>query len=135
MIAFSNVNDDDVLDVIPMNEILFVRDMSVLGEIADEESEFNADIENEDANEDGKTNLLQIETTPEGYNSGRPYQIQTKSGQDFRSLLDDLTKLSATAREEAEKKSRFKKLQSKVGKVFNSNYMQQFLALLIIGVR
>lgn len=139
IIAFSNPNDDELLDVIPMSEVLIIRDMSVLGEIADEDSACNAD-DNEELDSSveskGRTkNVLQIETSPEGYNSGRPYQIQTKSGQDFRVMFEDLSKLSAAARDEAEKKSRFKKLQSRVGKVFNSDPVQRFLAFMIIGVR
>ena len=141
IIAFANLHDEDVLDVIPMSEILIIREMSVINEIADGSSEFNADTENEDVDNDGEIegtetkNVLQIETTPEGYNSGRPYQIQTKNSQDFRAIFEDLTKLSAIARDEAEKKSKFKKLQVRVGKVFNSNPMQQFLAIMIFGVR
>ena len=141
MIAFSNVTDDDVLDVIPMSEITIIRDIAAIKVIADEGSEFSADdTENEEVdisveNEERTKNVLQIETSPEGYNSGRPYQIQTKNGQDFRALFEDLNKLSATAREEAEKKSKFKKLQGRVGQIFNSNPVQQFLALMIFGVR
>ena len=115
-----------------------IRDMSVFDDFPDEESEF--DNENEEitssVEDEGRTkNVLQIETTPEGYNSGRPYQIQAKNGQDFRTLIEDLTRLSTIAREEAEKKSKFKKLQMRVGKVFNSNLVQQFFALMIFGVR
>ena len=106
LIAFSNPNDDEVLDFIPLSEIIAVRDMSLIGEIADDASQFNAEsVENEEASAEGGAaaigNVLMIETKPEGYNSGRPYEIQAKTGQDFRALLQDVTKLSNTAREQA----------------------------------
>ena len=65
---------------------------------------------------------------------GRPYQIQSKTRQDFTVLLEDLTKLSAIAREEAEAKSRFKRLQGRVGAVYSSDTSQRFFGLMIIGV-
>ena len=42
--------------------------------------------------ETGETeaNVLQIETKADGYNSGRPYQIQAMTGQDFSALMEDL---------------------------------------------
>ena len=78
VIAFANLNDDEVLDVVPMHEIDVVRDLSILGEIADDESQYNAEsVENGETstsaeNDDGNAkNVMQIETSPEGYNSGR----------------------------------------------------------------
>ena len=72
VIAFANLNDDEVLDVVP------VRDLSILGEIADDESQYNAEsVENGETstsaeNDDSNTkNVLQIETVQDGYNSGR----------------------------------------------------------------
>ena len=136
LIAFSNLKEEDVLDVIPMSEIFIIRDMSILDKIAEDGSDSEDEVlDCSVENEERTKNVLQIETTPDGYNSGRPYQIQAKNGQDFRTLFDDLTKFSAIAREEAEKKSKFNKLQAKVGKVFNSKPMQQFFAMMIIGVR
>ena len=72
----------------------------------DDASQFNAEsVENEEASAEGGAaaigNVLMIETKPEGYNSGRPYEIRAKTGQDFRALLQDATKLSNTAREQA----------------------------------
>ena len=78
VIAFANLNDDEVLDVIPMHEIDVVRDLSIFGEIADDESQYNAEsVENGETstsaeNDDSNTkNVLQIETVQDGYNSGR----------------------------------------------------------------
>ena len=135
VIAFANVNDDSVLDLVPLREVKNVRDTTLQNEImADEDSEFDGtSVSNEDG-PDAK-NMFEIETNPEGYNSGRVYQIKAMSAQDFRSIFDNLTKLANTAREEAEAKSRFKKSQQRVGKVFNSNIIQRVLAVLVFGVR
>jgi hypothetical protein len=136
IIAFSNVNDDAVIDIIPLHEVLMIRDMSFYNEIADDGSEFNgtAASEEEKSTAESNKNQFQIETSPQGYNSGRIYQIEANLPQSFRVLLEDLTKLSAAAREEAEAKSRFKKTQEKVGKVFNSDIVQRVLAIMIFGV-
>jgi hypothetical protein len=130
------VNDDAVIDIIPLHEVLMIRDMSFYNEIADDGSEFNvtATSDEEKSTAESNKNQFQIETSPQGYNSGRVYLIEVNSAQRFRVLLEDLTKLSTTAREEAEAKSRFKKTQDKVGKVFNSDIVQRILAIMIFGV-
>ncbi len=130
------MNDDAVIDIIPLHEVLMIRDMSFYNEIADDGSEFNvtATSDEEKSTAESNKNQFQIETSPQGYNSGRVYLIEVNSAQRFRVLLEDLTKLSTTAREEAEAKSRFKKTQDKVGKVFNSDIVQRILAIMIFGV-
>ena len=134
IIAFSNVNDDSVLDIVPLHEVINVRDTTLQNEImGDADSEFDGTSDS-DADETIKKNIFEIETNPEGYNSGRVYQIQAASAHDFRKIFNDLTKLASTAREEAEAKSRFKKSQQRVGKVFNSNIVQGALAILVCAV-
>ena len=138
IIAFSNVNDEGVIDVIPLHEVMCIRDTSLRKEsIADEfdTSEVNGSNSSHDETTavSGK-NVFEIETNPAGYNSGRLYQIRAKSAQDFRAMFEYLTKLSSDAREEAEAKTKFKKSQDRVGKVFNSNPLQGFLAVLIFAV-
>ncbi len=134
IIAFSNVNDDAVIDVIPLHEVVMIRDLSLFNEIADNGSEFNGTANSDEESAESNKNQFQIETSPQGYNSGRTYQIESESPQNFRILVEDLTKLSAVAREEAEAKSRFKKTQERVGKVFNSDIIQRILAIMIFGV-
>lgn len=134
IIAFANVNDDGVLDIVPLHEVKHVRDTSLQNEImAEDDSQFDGSSEN-DNDDTVKKNVFEIETIPEGYNSGRVYQIQAASAHDFRTLLNSLTNLSNTAREDAEAKSRFKKSQQRVGKVFNSNIIQRALAVLVFAV-
>ena len=134
IIAFSNMNDDAVIDVIPLHEVVMIRDMSLLNDIADDGSEFNGTATSDGESAESSKNQFQIETSPQGYNSGRAYQVEANSAQNFRILLEDLAKLSAAAREEAEAKSKFKKTQERVGKVFNSDIVQRILAIMIFGV-
>jgi hypothetical protein len=137
IIAFSNVNNDAVIDVIPLHEVAGIRDTSRINAIlADDTSEVNGSAgSNDDSTANSSKNVVEIETSPAGYNSGRMYQIKAKSAQHFRNIFDDLTKLSTKAREEAEAKTKFKKTQNRVGKVVNSNPVQRFFAILIFAVR
>jgi hypothetical protein len=64
------VNEADVIDMIPLTEIKTVREMDV-----DEESK------SKDPNE------FIIETSPEGYNSGRTYYLQSESSASCRAIL------------------------------------------------
>jgi hypothetical protein len=130
------VNDDAVIDVIPLHEVQMIRDLSLMNEIADDGSELNgtATSDEDKSMAESNKNQLQIETSKEGYNSGRTYLIEATSAQEFRVLYDALNKLSTVAREEAEAKSKFKKTQDKVGKVFNSDIVQRILAIMIFGV-
>lgn len=135
ILAFGNVADDGVLDIVPLHEIKNVRDSSLQIEvIADDDSELNGTAASNDDGAENK-NVFEIVTDVDGYNSGRTYQIQAVSAQDFRTIFDNLTKLAIAAREGAEAKSRFKKSQQRVGKVFNSNVVQIVMAILIFGVR
>ncbi len=137
IITFSNVSDDSIIDIIPLHDITCIRDTSILAEIsADDISELNGTAGSSDDNTAiSSKNVFEIETSPAGYNSGRKYQIKAKSNLEFRAIHGDLTKLSTTAREEAEAKSKFKKSQDRVGKIYNSNPVQRFLAILIFAVR
>ncbi len=131
------MNDDAVIDVIPLHEVAGIRDTSRLNEIvADDTSEVNGTAgSNDDNTAISSKNVVEIETSPAGYNSGRMYQIKAKSAQEFRNIFEDLTKLSTNARDEAEAKTKFKKTQDRVGKIFNSNPVQRFFAILIFAVR
>ncbi len=135
IIAFGNGNEDGVLDVVLLHEVTNVRDMSLQNEImADDESEIDGTVSSND-DVTRRQNMLEIETHPEGYNSGRIYRIRAASANDFRIILDNLARLSVMARDEADAKSKFKKSQQRVGEIFNSNIIQRIIALLILGVR
>ena len=139
VIAISNMNDDAVLDIIPLHEITAIQDMTLIKELEEDDasdaggSAAGDDGGSTDLNDSGK-NTLQIETSQVGYNSGRVYQIRAASVENFSPMLEKMLKLSTIAREEAEKKSKFRKSQDRVGNVFNSDTVQRILALMIFGV-
>ena len=130
---------EEVLDLIPMHEIATVQDMELDQDIEDESAEFekNNPQESEDDDDDlckSQKNSFILKTTEGGYNSGRKYSIRAKNLQEMRLMVQELTKLSSKAREDAEAKSRLQKFQEKIARVFDSDMIQRFLAILIFSV-
>ncbi len=119
MMYFSQMNDDIVMDQIPLAEIHRVKEM----EAGDQETELA-----KDANE------LMIETHPEGYNSGRTYYLQAQSTASCQDIIKKLVQYSAAAFERAHAQSAFRQAQLRVFKVYRSSVFQRFVAILIILV-
>lgn len=119
MMYFTQMNDEIVIDQIPLAEIRQVKEME-----ADKESDESMD-ENE----------LMIETHSEGYNSGRKYYLQAESKASGQDIIKKLTQYSIAAYERAQAQSVFRRAQLRVLKVYRSNLFQRFVALLIISVR
>ncbi len=125
--------------MIPMHEIAMVQDVIPrnMEENEDSEQEGSKPEESEDENEidsGSKKNIFQLKTIEGGYNSGRKYIIRAKNGQDMRLMLQDISQLASTAREEAEAKSKIKKFQEKIANVFDSDTVQRILAIMIFAV-
>ncbi len=120
MVFFAQLNEDIVIDKIPLDEIKQVREM----EGVDEESK-----KSQEANE------LMVETYPDGYNSGRTYYIQTESRAMCRKMVRRLLDSSKKAHERAQAQTAFAHAQHRVGKAYRSALFQNFVALLIIAVR
>jgi hypothetical protein len=75
---------------------------------------------------------LQIQTSPEGYNSGRKYLLQTETDNERDQLVHYLKRL--VKRTSKELISSFKRRQKHVKKIYNSNVVQSIAALLIFLV-
>ncbi len=126
IISFAFVGDDNQIDYIPLADIEFVKEMK--------------DIANASAGDpEGKTDhedryRLQIATVLTGHNSGRAYQLSTKSKSSLQSLLDRLNKNAKAARKRASNKTLFRMLQQKVRKRYESQITQGIMALLIGAV-
>ena len=128
IVVFTRVGSEELTDIIPLNEILMVKELDA--------DQFNSFIETkEDEEEADDACVLQIDTLPNGYNSGRVYKILLTSKKFARTIIADLKRLSDRERERSEAKSRFKKIQDNVAGIINSRLVQQFLAFLIITVR
>jgi hypothetical protein len=138
VLVFARSTDDEVVDVIQLHEIKNIKDNSA----RDQTGQMNLAPESENsasANTKGETANLKktflIETSEDGYNAGRVYIIQVKTEKDFGTVMEDLTRLCKIAREKAEARSKFKKTQDRVSKIFNSNLVQGFFSVLIVAVK
>jgi cytochrome c biogenesis protein ResB len=119
MMFFTQINDDIVIDQIPLAEINRVKEMEAVDKEIDKA-----------ANE----NQLMIETHPEGYNSGRTYYLQAESRASCQDKIKMLLRISAAAYERAHAQSVFRQAQLRVLKVYRSIFFQRFMAFLIISV-
>ena len=117
--CIAQLNEDAVIDKIPLAEIKLVRGMD------------NVDGADEEAKQ---SNDLMIETHPEGYNSGRTYYLQADSRSSCESIVQTLSQYCTAAHEREHTRSIFAKAQRKVDKVYRSALFQGFFAFLIIAV-
>ena len=80
------------------------------------------------------SNVLQIKTIPEGFNSGRTYALKTCSEEQLLEITVQLEKIAVAARNRAEAKSRLRKSQDSVRQAYCSLAFQCCVALLIVAV-
>ncbi len=117
---FTQVNDDVIMDQIPLSEITQVKEMDAA----------EKGIDNMAKNE----NELMIETNPEGYNSGRTYYLKAESKTSCQEKIRKLKHFRAAAYERAHAQSAFRQAQLRVLKVYRSTPFQRLVAFLIISV-
>ena len=172
MLQFSRVKETDIVDCIPMHEVLCVAEMHGSAHGSPSTSFYDASRDTpglaSDAERDleeysvepavtvssftdrlqssaahkflqqktvkGQVNTFQIKTIPDGYNSGRTYYLRAQSESTCRKITAALNKLCTAARERANVKSQFEKVQLRVRSIYCSNLFQIFTALLIIMV-
>ena len=79
--------------------------------------------------------LFQIKTIPDGFNSGRTYSLQCESEEQLHNIMDLLEKNIHDAKKRVEARSRLRKSQDKVRKVYTSMLFQCGVAVLIMAVR
>lgn len=125
-VAFSHHGNQDVIDIIPLVEIISVKEFTL--------EKDSVPALGSDPETDASETMLEVSTRSGGYNSGLVYQIRAKSRKTLSNMSSDLQRLTRAAMEKAEAKSKFKKLQEKVAHNFNSDFTQGILALLICAV-
>ncbi len=147
--AFALIEEDTLLDAIPSSEITGVFDINQnavatkksmsLRLVRKEKTESN--ISNIDVTEhlglgqmNTSTNILQIQTLVDGYNSGRTYHFRTSTQEECTNLARAISKKSKVARKAVEARTRFEKYQKKVRTVVKSTPYQCFVAFLIGAV-
>ena len=116
---FTQLNEDVVIDQIPLAEIIQVKEMEADKEMHETQDE----------------KQLMIETHPEGYNSGRTYYLQADSKSACQDKIKILLHHKAAAYERTHAQSVFRQAQLRVLKVYRSTVFQRFTAILIISVR
>ncbi len=115
VIFLAHLNDNIVIDKIPMSEVELVGEMRSLQTSSDAAE-------------------LMIETHPDGYNSGRIYYLQAESKGTCHELIQKLKQDCAAAHERANAKTAMTQAQQYVRKLHRSKLFQNFVALLIIAV-
>jgi hypothetical protein len=130
LLVFTRVGHDELVDIIPLKDILAVNG-SETEELGTDPYKFF--IDDQDAADDFQP-ALEIMTMEDGYNSGRAYKIRVVSEKDRRAIIEDLSRFSAREREKAVAKSKFKKSQQKLAVLVNSNWVQRILAIFIVAV-
>ncbi len=120
VMIFAQMNDDVIVDKIPLIEIKQVQEM------------LNRD-DNESKVANQATELV-VETLPEGYNSGRTYYLSAESATSCQNTVQILTRYSKAAYKRANSQTVLSRMQQHLLTVAYSTAFQNIIALLIIMV-
>jgi hypothetical protein len=138
MIYFALLDADDVVDCIPLAEVLQVKKMGL-----DVPSESHpVPLHKKNSSHPGVASdlntefhqTLRIDTKPDGYNSGRAYYLQISTEAEFSRLATSLTYYVKDAVKRFEAKSGLERTQAKVRKMFRSPAFQFTAAFFILAV-
>ena len=121
-ISFAFVGNDEEVDRVPLSGVDFVK-------VFDE----NISVENHEIQSQNHF-CLQVATNSLGYNSGRSYMLRSVSSSSRDEVLVLLSKLSKDARKRAKAKTGFQKLQLKIKKYYEKDFVQGFIAMIIMTV-
>jgi hypothetical protein len=126
-IAFAHIGHDEVLDRIPLHEVIAVERAALPAT----QSAVTGLVALESAIDFSRS--LQIRTIPDGYNSGRKYFLQAGDDSVCVNLVSTLQSLVRSA--VFRSKSPGQRRQELVRRIYNSNAFQSIAAVLIILVR
>jgi hypothetical protein len=133
MIYFTFLGDDAIVDCIPLAEILVVKKMGS-DSSADQPQHTKSILGDQHLSSNIFIRALRIETSPEGYNSGRTYHIQVSSDSEFSRLATSLVAYMQDAKKRFEAKTGLEKSQANVRRVFHSRVFQCTAAFFILLV-
>jgi hypothetical protein len=128
VIAFAAVDEDTLLDAIPLSEVLGVESL-------DQKDVQQQQPQNNFEKTIDFTYAFQIRTLPDGENAGRKYFLRAESDEQVIIITKELAQLSRIAADKAASRSRWAKAQRIVRAVYTSDMVQSVAAMLIIGVR
>jgi hypothetical protein len=126
VIAFSNVNDTQLLDQIPLRDIVAIEKMNVSSGAQQMESTIETTVDFTDA--------FQIRTKKDGYNAGRSYFFRSESGGDLASLIQGISSVAELAVQKATVRSNWVTAREQSRILYNSSWFQGVAAFLIIAV-
>jgi hypothetical protein len=79
--------------------------------------------------------MFEIQTDPNGYNSGNVYYLQANSDQELADLLPKLKSMVEIAFRKTKQTTVGAKVHANIKAFFTSYYFQLFIAIMIIMVR
>jgi hypothetical protein len=120
---FASPNGAEVIDVVPIVEIVDVRSSEELKPSASRQAKETKDILLGDTISDTDSDTpaatpskarmeVILQTQPGGYNSGRTYRVRAASARDAELLAEDVGRLAATGRAKLQKKSWLTRVQA-----------------------
>jgi hypothetical protein len=140
MIAFANINDDALIDKIPLHEIVKIEAVTDLRSIADggvadrSQKSFSVMAPNNSMRINAESfEVLRIFTLPNGHNAGREYCLRAESSQLCEELISKISDNSKAAKRAAAD-SKFARFHLKIQQMFASERFQAATAALIILV-
>jgi hypothetical protein len=124
-IYFTFLGDDTIVDCIPLAEILMIKKMGCDGGVDQSQSSLG---------DKQLIRTLRIDTSQEGYNSGRTYHVQMSSDAEYLRLATGLDGYMHEAKKRYEAKTGLERSQAKVRKIFHSRIFQCTAAFFILAV-
>lgn len=140
------VSEDSVFDSIPLAEIASIQQIN---ETPRSESAMTGSftsaqpltqqprqtpVKSADSSQTRFQHAFQLKTIPDGFNSGRTYNLQAASDEQCRTVCESILRLSRRAREEAAATSSIRRAQARVAAMYESTAFQSGVAVLIIAV-
>ena len=126
VIAFANVAENQLLDLIPLEDIIGIEEMPANPERDQIESTIASTVD--------FTNAFQIRTRKDGYNAGRSYFLRGKSDLDLAGLIQGIVTVAKGAARKARARSPWAIAQEHARALYNSSWFQGTAAFLIIAV-
>ena len=141
MIYLTFVREDTVFDSIPLAEIASIQQIneparnesSTVSLLSTQQPRQSA-AKSADSSQTRFQYALQLKTIPDGFNSGRTYNLQAASDEQCRTVCESILRLSRRAREEAAATSSIRRAQARVAAMYESTAFQSGVAVLIIAV-
>jgi hypothetical protein len=131
VIVFARVNESELVDAIPLSEVIAVELMRPMEQ---QKSEQQGSSKNSYESVTDFTHAFQIRTMKDGQNAGRKYVFQGNSEEQVVDIVKKLNLLVKKAIEIAAARSMWEKFQIQVRVIYSSSSFQTITALLIIAV-